>query len=75
MKLQLSFHGGAGTVTGSRFLLETDASRILVDAGLFQGLKLEPDIRFADLSIGSGQTDIQDGNYWPMTVRAEWARG
>jgi len=39
MTLRLSFHGGAGTVTGSRFLLEADASRILVDAGLFQGLK------------------------------------
>jgi metallo-beta-lactamase family protein len=35
----LSFHGGAGTVTGSRHLVETGACRFLVDAGLFQGLK------------------------------------
>jgi metallo-beta-lactamase family protein len=35
----LSFHGAAGTVTGSRFLLETAGARVLVDAGLFQGLK------------------------------------
>lgn len=35
----LTFHGAAGTVTGSRFLLETGQSRILVDCGLFQGLK------------------------------------
>jgi metallo-beta-lactamase family protein len=35
----LSFHGGAGTVTGSRYLVETEAARFLVDAGLFQGLK------------------------------------
>jgi metallo-beta-lactamase family protein len=39
MTLRLSFHGGAGTVTGSRHLVETDSCRFLVDAGLFQGLK------------------------------------
>ena len=33
----LSFWGAAGTVTGSRFLVETPASRVLVDAGLYQG--------------------------------------
>jgi metallo-beta-lactamase family protein len=37
--LKLGFHGGAGTVTGSRFLIETDRGRLLVDCGLFQGLK------------------------------------
>ncbi len=31
--------GGAGTVTGSRHLVEHDGRRILVDCGLFQGLK------------------------------------
>ncbi len=35
----LSFHGAAGTVTGSRFLLEAHDRRLLIDAGLFQGLK------------------------------------
>ncbi len=35
----LRFLGGAGTVTGSRFLIETGPSRVLVDAGLFQGYK------------------------------------
>ncbi len=35
----LSFLGAAGTVTGSRFLIETARSRVLVDCGLFQGLK------------------------------------
>lgn len=35
----LSFLGAAGTVTGSRFLLDVGSVRVLVDAGLFQGLK------------------------------------
>lgn len=35
--MRVTFLGAAGTVTGSRFLVQTDASRILVDCGLFQG--------------------------------------
>ena len=35
----LQFMGAAGTVTGSRFLIETPHARVLVDCGLFQGIK------------------------------------
>jgi len=35
----LRFLGAAGTVTGSRYLLEIGRRRILVDCGLFQGFK------------------------------------
>lgn len=35
----LRFLGGAGSVTGSRFLLDLPQARLLVDCGLFQGLK------------------------------------
>jgi metallo-beta-lactamase family protein len=35
----IRFLGGAGTVTGSRYLVRTAHAQILVDAGLFQGLK------------------------------------
>lgn len=35
----IKFLGAVGTVTGSRFLLEGSNSKILVDCGLYQGLK------------------------------------
>lgn len=35
----LTFLGAAGTVTGSKYLLETGSRHVLVDCGLFQGLK------------------------------------
>jgi metallo-beta-lactamase family protein len=35
----LTFLGAARTVTGSKYLLEADQERVLVDCGLFQGLK------------------------------------
>lgn len=37
--MRITFLGGTETVTGSKFLLETDKSRVLVDCGLFQGYK------------------------------------
>jgi metallo-beta-lactamase family protein len=36
---RLTFLGAAGTVTGSKFLVEHRGLRVLVDCGLFQGLK------------------------------------
>ncbi|PTT91975.1 MBL fold metallo-hydrolase, partial [Pelomonas sp. HMWF004] len=37
--MQLRFLGGTGTVTGSKYLVEHDGRQLLVDCGLFQGLK------------------------------------
>jgi metallo-beta-lactamase family protein len=37
--MRLTFLGGTGTVTGSKYLLEHAGRRLLVDAGVFQGLK------------------------------------
>ena len=37
--MQLTFMGAARTVTGSKHLLDTGAHKVLVDCGLFQGLK------------------------------------
>lgn len=39
MDATLTFLGAAGTVTGSKTLLEVDGGRVLVDAGMFQGEK------------------------------------
>src|SRR5712691_3834791 len=35
--MQLSFLGGATTVTGSQYLLDTGEARVLIDCGMFQG--------------------------------------
>jgi metallo-beta-lactamase family protein len=35
----LTFLGAAGTVTGSKYLLDIGGHRVLVDCGMFQGLK------------------------------------
>src|SRR3569623_1857623 len=37
--MYLTFHGAAQTVTGSKYLLEVDDSKVLIDCGLFQGMK------------------------------------
>ena len=39
MPLSISFHGGAGTVTGSKYLVRAGNTKVLVDCGMFQGLK------------------------------------
>jgi metallo-beta-lactamase family protein len=37
--MKITFLGATGTVTGSKYLIECGATRVLVDCGLFQGLK------------------------------------
>lgn len=37
--MKITFLGGTSTVTGSKHLIETDTHKILLDCGLFQGLK------------------------------------
>lgn len=37
--MKITFLGGVGTVTGSKYLVEDGDTKILIDCGLFQGLK------------------------------------
>ncbi|MEZ4818628.1 MAG: MBL fold metallo-hydrolase [Bdellovibrionota bacterium] len=52
--MKLSFLGAAGTVTGSKFLLQTGDSNILVDCGLFQGFK-----QFRQMNRDDALIDVQ----------------
>ncbi len=49
--MKLSFHGGAGEVTGACYLLETKSESILVDCGLFQGCDECTDLNFEDFKF------------------------
>ncbi len=53
----LTFLGAAGTVTGSKHLLDLGERRILVDCGLFQGLKELRDRNWQRFPIASTSID------------------
>ncbi|OGI65932.1 hypothetical protein A2914_01415 [Candidatus Nomurabacteria bacterium RIFCSPLOWO2_01_FULL_41_21] len=55
---KITFCGGAGTVTGSNFLLEADGKKILIDCGLTQGIKLADDINWSPFSYDSREIDM-----------------
>jgi metallo-beta-lactamase family protein len=49
--VSLTFLGAARTVTGSKYLLDTGTARVLIDAGLFQGLKELRERNWHDLPV------------------------
>ncbi len=49
--------GGAGTVTGSKHLLTHGDTRLLVDCGLFQGLKNLRELNWQRLPVNAGDID------------------
>lgn len=55
--MKLQFLGGAGTVTGSKYLVEHAGRRLLVDCGLFQGLKQLRLRNWAPLPVGPASID------------------
>jgi metallo-beta-lactamase family protein len=57
MTLSLTFYGAARTVTGSKYLLDTGSSKVLIDAGLFQGLKALRELNWKDLPLPASSID------------------
>lgn len=56
--MKLHFLGGAGTVTGSKTLVETNGLSILIDCGLFQGLKELRTLNRISLSYNPKDIDV-----------------
>jgi len=57
-QVKIHFLGAAGTVTGSKFLLETPEINILIDCGLFQGIKTLRELNWQDYRFDPGQIDL-----------------
>ena len=49
--ISVTFLGAARTVTGSKYLVESNGTRVMVDAGLFQGLKELRERNWLDLPV------------------------
>lgn len=56
--VKIQFLGAAGTVTGSKFLIEAFHKKILIDCGMFQGLKALRQLNWNDLPIIVRDIDI-----------------
>lgn len=75
--LTLTSLGGAGTVTGSKHLLGLDGKRILIDCGLFQGLKNLRELNWGPFPVDPRSLDavvlthahLDHSGYLPRLVR------
>ena len=55
---KIHFLGAAGTVTGSKFVLETEEINIMVDCGMFQGLKELRERNWDPLPFDAARIDV-----------------
>ena len=55
--MRLTFLGGSETVTGSKYLLETETTRVLIDCGLFQGYKWLRRRNWEPVPLGINEVD------------------
>ena len=75
--MQLTFMGATGTVTGSKYLLEAEQKKVLVDCGLFQGYKELRLRNWARLPVDPKSIDavvithahIDHSGYLPLLVK------
>jgi metallo-beta-lactamase family protein len=78
--MDLTFLGGAGTVTGSKTLLDASTALVLVDCGLFQGRKELRLRNWAGLTFDVQRLDavvithahIDHSGYLPLLARRGW---
>src|SRR5690554_1586857 len=75
--MKLRFLGGTGTVTGSRYLLSDDSHRLLVDCGMYQGVKTLRRRNWAQFPVDPSTIDavvlthahIDHSGYLPALVK------
>jgi metallo-beta-lactamase family protein len=73
----ITFWGAAGTVTGSKYLIENQGRRVLIDCGLFQGPRILRDRNWADAPFLATSVDavllthahIDHTGYLPRLVK------
>ena len=53
----IQFLGAAGTVTGSKYLIAVDGYHLLVDSGLFQGVKALRELNRKDIPFQASKID------------------
>jgi metallo-beta-lactamase family protein len=76
-EVSIAFLGATDTVTGSRFLISSGQSKILVDCGLFQGVKSVQQRNWDLLQINAKEIDavvlthahLDHSGYLPSLVK------
>lgn len=56
--VKIHFLGAAGTVTGSKFYIETPQKNILIDCGMFQGVKELRELNWKDFPVDATAIDM-----------------
>jgi metallo-beta-lactamase family protein len=81
MSVNITFLGGAGTVTGSKYLVRHDGRSLLLDCGLFQGYKLLRLRNWTPLPVAPNQIDavllthahLDHSGYLPLLAKEGFA--
>lgn len=77
MTTSLTFIGGAGSVTGSKYLIDTGSAKLLVDCGMFQGTKALRQLNWQPFPVDPSTIDavaithahLDHTGYLPRLVR------